>query len=191
MLPPAVSDKPPLVWIIHAFGGSPAKFWYRRLAAELQDAGCEVEVLRMSSPQAPKIDNWLGDLDARAEENASRDDGSHRKLCLIGHSVGCQAIIRWLAEPQTPRLLEKSRLQLQGVLCVAAWFRVVEPWPEIEPWVRQEIDCGAARQLLASNGSSLDVILSDNDKYTPDYGENAAAWVESLGATVQVVAGQL
>jgi len=183
-----------LVWIVHAFGGSPVKFWYQWLAAQLEkEDNTVVEVLRMTNPHVPTISNWCRDLDeavaAKSTENGSRaglEEGG-RDLYLVGHSVGCQAIVRWLAEPQTPDLLALAGLRLRGVFCVAAWFSVVDPWETIDPWCSTPIECDAAQRFLERTGSPLHVILSDNDKYTPDYETNGAAWRGRLRATVTII----
>ena len=196
----------PLVLIIHAFGGNPRKFWYEQLAAALRDTcvhtdsstlgagdgmgeegvpAAEVEVLRMTEAHAPTIDNWVGDVRRRVRQ---AEGGPPRELYLLGHSVGCQTIIRFLAEPDAATLLSQASLRLRGCLCVAAWFAVVDPWPSIEPWCSTPIDTEAARRVLTSGGDCpLRLLLSDNDKYTPDYEGTAAAFRERLGAEEAVV----
>eukprot|EP00961_Rhodomonas_salina_P133884 1801540-Rhodomonas_salina.4 len=183
-----MGDKP-LVLIIHAFGGSPTKFWYRWLASELSESA-EFDVLKMTEPHTPTVTNWVSDLTARvaaeAATAASRQ-GMPRELYLVGHSVGCQTIVRFLAEPGTAELLGSCGLKLGGCLVVAAWLAVVDPWETIEPWCSTPIDGDAVKRLLASHGCRLHVVLSDNDKYTPDYIANGAAWRERFGAEKAVI----
>ena len=178
----AMAMAPPLVLVVHAFGGSPRKFWYEWLASELGERA-EVDVMSMTEPRTPTIANWVADLERRVEAEAtSGADAEPRELYLVGHSVGCQTIVRFLATPGAPELLAASRLRLRGSLCVAAWFAVVDPWETIEPWCSTPIDCGAVRDTLGQLGCPLHVLLSDNDKYTPDYQANGEAWCVELGA---------
>ena len=174
----------PLVIVVHAFGGHPEKFWYPELAAALADDAC-VEVLRMTDPATPRIDAWVGDLERRMDEAAA----ANRAVYFVGHSVGCQAIVRYLATPAAASLLAGESLRLGGVLCVAAWFSVVDPWATIEPWCATPIDTGAARRVIEGQGASLVVLLSDDDKYTPDHASNSKLWQDRLGATTRTLPG--
>ena len=169
----------PLVLIVHAFGGSPKKFWYQWLRDEIGDTA-EVDVLQMTEPHVPTVGNWLADVTARVAAEAASVE--QRELYLIGHSVGCQTIVRFLAEAGTASLLQSSGLTLRGCLVVAAWFAVADPWESIEPWCSTPIDCDATKQLLEDAGCPMHVVLSDNDKYTPGYVANGAAWRERFGA---------
>ena len=182
----------PLVIVIHAFGGHPEKFWYPRLQKALAD-DARVEVLRMTDPSVPRISAWVKDLARRAaeaaDEAAAATSGPGR-IYLVGHSVGCQTIARFLSMPATAALLAGGHLQLCGVLCVAAWFEVVDPWETIEPWCTTPIDTASARCVLEAQGAPLVVLLSDDDKYTPNHVTNATQWRERLGAVVQTLPGR-
>ena len=79
-----------IVFIIHGWDGYPGEGWFPWLKRELEANGFEVIVPQM--PQAseePRINNWVPEL---------------RKLLIIrmnntyfiGHSMGCQAIARYL-----------------------------------------------------------------------------------------------
>ena len=110
----AMAMAPPLVLVVHAFGGSPRKFWYEWLASELGERA-EVDVMSMTEPRTPTIANWVADLERRVEAEAtSGADAEPRELYLVGHSVGCQTIVRFLAEAGTASLLESSGLTLRG-----------------------------------------------------------------------------
>jgi predicted alpha/beta hydrolase family esterase len=178
----------PLVLVVHAFGGHPAKFWYPRLR-EFISGTADVEVLSMTNAHTPKISAWVADLASRTATAASEAQEaagcSPRDVFLVGHSVGCQAIVRFLALSGTSQVFAGGWLRLGGVLLVAAWFAVLDPWETIEPWCTTPFDCAAARTALG--GSPMQVLLSDNDKYTPDFEQNAAQWLERLGATVRIL----
>ena len=115
----------------------------------------------MTDPATPRIDAWVGNLERRVDEAAA----ANRAVYFVGHSVGCQAIVRYLATPAAASLLAGESLRLGGVLCVAAWFSVVDPWATIEPWCATPIDTGAARRVIEGQGASLVVLLSDDEAY--------------------------
>ena len=217
-----------LVLVVHAYGGSPRKFWYPRLCEHVGDLA-DVEVIRMTNPSTPCIAVWLEDLEHRVSklaaaaaaggEEGARDPDQQQVLYLVGHSVGCQTIIRFLAKPSTTELFKGIKvggsagsssgrcdgnrvLRLGGCLLVAAWFEVVDPWEGMLPWCQTPVDCNAARSTLALAGGLGEddtggmisppclVLLSDNDRYTPDTNANAARWRDSLGASVRVLPGR-
>ena len=188
-----------LVLVVHAFGGHPRKFWYPWLQEQLTltEPQVDVEVLKMSTPWEPRIWKWVDDLlrrvTAAAEDAKAREERC--RLFLVGHSVGCQTIVRFLALSRAAALIsDNCWLPLRGCLCVAAWLSapspaVIDPWQTIEPWCSTPIDCAAAHRLLLScykneQGESqplLRVLISDNDRYTPDYQANQEAWLSRLG----------
>ena len=193
-----------LVIIIHAFGSSPDRSWYRWLASSLlKKYGSEmnVEVLEMTNPQTPTIDAWTTDLLRRLQQEVPGVDKTPRPLFLIGHSVGCNTIIRALTMPSvadllalhpsdttdTPSATSMPPLRLAGCLCVAAWFSVVDPWEEMKPWCEVPIDFSTARRILDCMPTPLTVLLSTNDRYTPDFAANGKMWQDALGSEVVVI----
>ena len=171
----------PLVLVVHAFGGSPKKFWYPWLASSLE-SHCDVQLLSTRGPPE-EVAARVEDLAEAVANTAAADAGAEpRVLFLIGHSVGCQTIVRFLALQSTTSLLFPSppcspRLRLGGCLCVAAWFAIVDPWAEIVPWCTEPIDDAAVRATLGRAGAPLRVLLSDNDRYSPDFEAEGAAWL--------------
>jgi hypothetical protein len=155
----------------------------------------------MTKPWAPAIEAWVGNLTHRvssvAKEAAAKNEQCD--LYLVGHSVGCQTIVRFLATPCATALLCGKWIRLQGCLCVAAWLSapspaVIDPWDTIEPWCTSPIDCAAAHRLLTCCHGRRDlaerhhkpllrVLLSDNDRYTPDFEANSKAWYTRLGGS--------
>ena len=113
--------------MVHAFGGSPKKFWYGRLRDHLLGEA-EVAVPQMPGGRAPQIAAWLSCLRTTVQDCATPESN----LYLIGHSVGCSAILRLLASESDSTATPLRTLR--GVLCVAGWLWVDEPWAEMEPW---------------------------------------------------------
>ncbi|MCK6588175.1 MAG: alpha/beta hydrolase [Polyangiaceae bacterium] len=134
----------------------------------------DVRALAMPDPNLPTIDAWVGRLSAELE----RDLGAAQETVLVGHSVGCQALLRYLASlPQG--------VTFRGALLVAGWLSIDTPWDSIRPWIETSFDLARARERV----SDLVVLLSDNDPFTADYQENKRAWEERAAARVVVAPG--
>lgn len=165
--------------IIPRWAGSPEKDYYPWLRASLDDhsprAFDEVLSPEMPEPQTPTIAAWTD----RIREVVGTDPGTLGQTVLLGHSVGCQAVLRFLAS-----LPEGTRVA--GVLCVAGWFGVDKPWETIRPWMDTPIDDAAVRARAAK----IVVLLSDDDPFTSDHATNASLWKERLGADVVFATGR-
>ena len=163
-----------VIVIVHAFGGSPKKFWYPALCKHF-DSEATVIVPYLPGGAAPVISEWLSYLQAIVQE-ATAQEGA--KLYLVGHSLGCNAILRMLAAEDAVATLRC----LRGVLCVAGWLSIDEPWLEMEPWCHPRPDLAAARRTLESLGARLTLLVSDNDRFTRDHESNRREWRRGLGA---------
>ena len=75
--------------IIHCWDGYPDYCWYPYVKKELEAKGFEVQVPAFPETDAPKLDAWLHVL----KEKVGIPDGN---TYLIGHSVGCITIFRYL-----------------------------------------------------------------------------------------------
>jgi predicted alpha/beta hydrolase family esterase len=165
--------------VIPRWGGGPASDWYPWLAAEL--GGIEsppfdrVEVAAMPDPDLPTVAAWV----ARVRMVLGDDPVALRRTVVAGHSVGCQAVLRALAE-----LPDGARVD--GVLCVAGWFWVDEPWASLRPWLETPLDLDRTRRAA---GDRVVAVLSDDDPFTSHWRANAAAWAARLGATTVMVPG--
>ncbi len=141
-------------FIIHGWGGYPEEAWFPWLKQELESRGFEVQVPAMPDSDTPVIETWvsflsklIGDLD--------------EKTYLIGHSIGCQAILRYLE-----RLPENVRVA--KAVFVAGWFTLqgLETKDEeriAEPWLEQPINLEKVRAHIQENTA----IFSDDDPFVP------------------------
>lgn len=77
-------------FIIHGWDDSPAGSWFPWLKKELEKRSVDVHVPIMPDPHHPQIETWVATL---AEAVGQPDEQTY----LIGHSVGCQTIIRYLS----------------------------------------------------------------------------------------------
>ncbi len=165
--------------VVPRWGGGPASDWYPWLAAELGRIAPPpfdvVEVAAMPDPDLPTVPGWV----SRVGEVLGDDPEALRRTVVAGHSVGCQAVLRALAELP-------DGVSVGGVLCVAGWFWVDEPWDTLRPWLETPFDVGRAHRAA---GDRVVAVLSDDDPFTADWRANAAAWAARLGATTLVVPG--
>jgi uncharacterized protein len=165
--------------VVPRWGGHPASDWYPWLAAELDAIDPRpfdrVETTSMPDPDLPTVAAWVD----RVREALGQDPEALSTTTVIGHSVGCQAVLRALAEFD-------DGVHVAGVLCVAGWFWVDEPWDAVVPWTDTPFDLSRSR---AAAHDRIVALISDDDPFTADWQANAAAWRERLAATVEVSPG--
>jgi hypothetical protein len=162
--------------ILPRWSGHADSDWYPWFRAQLADSGVRVQMLELPRRDAPVIEECVASLTAALGD----DPAALRSTVLIGHSVGCQALLRYLAS------LPDGEGGPAALLCVAGWWTVDRPWATIVPWIETPL---ALDRLRARVGGRVSVMLSDNDPFTADWQANAALWRERLGAQVVEVAG--
>jgi len=160
--------------VVPRWGARAQDDWYPWLQAELAGSRtfAPVVVGDMPDPDEPTIARWP----ARIAELVGSDAGVLADTILVGHSIGCQAVLHFLAGLP-------SSTRVRGTLCVAGWWTVDEPWESIRPWIENAPDLRCVRATCGQ----LRVLLSDNDPFTADAVANGRLWQERLGAAVDVV----
>jgi hypothetical protein len=160
---------PKRVFIIHGWSGSPQEGWFPWLKKELESRGFEVQVPLMPESDEPKIETWVPFL---AKVVGQPDDNTF----LVGHSIGCQTIIRYL---QT--LPEGAKIG--GAVFVAGWYNLRNLETEKDkkiagPWVRAPRD---DKKIRAAVNRAI-AIFSDNDPFV--IRANQDSWKERIGAKI-------
>src|SRR3989344_9648272 len=97
------------VFIIHGWEGYPEENWFPWLKKELKVEGFEVFVPQMPDADNPRIEKWIPKI-TEIVVTADRD------TYFVGHSMGCQAIARYLET-----LPENTKVG--GVIFVAGFFK--------------------------------------------------------------------
>lgn len=159
------------VFIIHGWDGYPEEGWFPWLKKELEKRGFLVSVPAMPNAAEPRIETWIPyvhKLVGQANENTF----------FVGHSIGCQAIIRYL---QTLPVGTK----IGGAVFVAGWYNVRRLETEEEqqiagPWVNEPRDDKKIRGVV----NRAIAIFSDDDPFVMP--ENQRSWHEKVGATIIV-----
>lgn len=168
---------PDTLVVVPRWSGDRDDDWYPWLTTE-QSPHRAVRVVDLAPhPDRPQVDATVA-----AVADVATDVVPERTL-LVGHSVGCQALLRYLATRTGDGVFA-------GLLCVAGWWTVDEPWDDIRPWLDEVWTAhpewlDAVRQRVGD----VTVLLSDNDPFTSDWATNRSLWRQRLDATVEVVAG--
>lgn len=157
------------ILLVPRWSGTATSDFYPWLEREL-GARARLEVAPLlPAPGAPEIEACL-------EELAGLDPA---RTLLVGHSVGCQVLMRALA-----RLPDGARAP--ALLLVAGWWTVDEPWDTLRPWIETPFDHARA----AARCGRIEVLLSDDDPFTRDAEETRRRFVAALGAEVRIVPGR-
>lgn len=136
------------VFIIHGWDGSPQNCWFPWLKSKLEEKGFVVQALPMPHPENPTIADWVNYL----AKVVGEPDGD---TFFVGHSIGCQTILRYIEQLQKP---------IGGVVCVAGFFRLLHLTTDEEkeiakPWLEKAMDYDKIKRL----SGKIIAIFSDDD----------------------------
>jgi len=173
-----IAQNPKRAILVHGWYGSPQKNWFPWLKKKLESEGFKVIVPKMPKPSKPEIKPWVNKLKDVTGE-------SDKNTYFIGHSLGCQAIMRYL---QTL----PDNTEIGTVLFVAGFvskLTPVETWEDSEPddqkivdsWLNSPLDLDKIRNMT----SNFVAIFSDDDPYVP-IKENSRLFEKELGAEIIV-----
>ncbi|RMD45607.1 alpha/beta fold hydrolase [Candidatus Pacearchaeota archaeon] len=159
--------------IIHGWEGSPEEpmiFW---LKTKLEKNNFEVIAPQMPNPEEPTINEWIQKI---KEISSSPDENTY----FIGHSIGCQAILRYL------ETIENKKIK--AAVFIAPWIKLNEEKIKEEgedvletakPWIETPINFEKIKSVL----ENITCIFSSNDYYVP-LEENKEIFEKNLGAKI-------
>jgi predicted alpha/beta hydrolase family esterase len=162
--------------MVHGWGGTATSGWRPWLKSQLEKMGCEVLALDMPDTDTPVIEKWVGHL---AEAVGTPDNDTF----FVGHSIGCQTILRYLdSYPFEPLAT------VGGAVFVAGWFNLENLEDEeskavARPWLERPIDLKKIKTVLPKST----LIISDNDPYG-SFDNNKQKFAE-IGSKIVVVKG--
>jgi len=153
------------VFIIHRWDGNPESDWYSWLQKELTKRGFQVFVPEMPETETPKMEKWVPHISKLVKPN--------QDTYFVGHSIGCQTILRYLETL-------KENTKIGGAVLVAGFLKTkpLETKEEVEivtPWLQTPINFEKVRRAC-----KFTAIFSDDDPYVPL--ENAQLFKKKLGA---------
>ena len=154
------------VYIIHRWGGDSTSDWVPWLKEESEAKGIEAHSPDMPNPDAPTIEAWT---DAIRNTIQNPDVETY----LIGHSVGCQAIVRYLSSMQENETIGKAIL-------VAPWTKLTNTDDNMQELVKQWTDTPIDWEGAKRHCKSFTVIYSNDDPKVQE--ENAKEFGNRLGA---------
>lgn len=145
------------IYLIHGWGGSDSsEGWFGWLKKELKKRDIEIIVFNMPNTEHPKIKDWVNFLKKNIRN-------INEETYFIGHSVGCQTILRYLE--QLP-----ENIKISGCVFVAGWFNLLETAYEAEeekeiakPWIETPINLEKAKK----HTQNFLAIFSNNDPCVP------------------------
>ena len=152
--------------IVHCWEGYPKYCWYPWVKRELEKKGFKVMVPAMPDSVNPKLSGWLPKL---KKVIGKSDD----KLYLVGHSLGCITIMRYLEG------LKKEE-KIAGVVMVAGFVDNLG-YKEIASFFEKPVNF----KKIKSHAGKFVAIHSDNDPYVAL--TNADVFKKELGAKVVVM----
>ncbi|MDO8572766.1 MAG: alpha/beta fold hydrolase [bacterium] len=158
------------IFIIHGWAGNSKSDWLPWLKSELEKLGYKVFVPDMPDTENPVIGKWVNHLRDLVET-------PDKDTYFVGHSIGCQTILRYLETVSTP---------VGKAVFIAGWFDLKnleddEAEKIAEPWITTPIDIAKVRKVLPSST----VIISDNDPFGT-FEENKKKFVE-LGSKIIIL----
>lgn len=161
------------IYIVHGWEGNPEEPMHKWLKKELEEKEFEVIVPEMPNPEEPEINAWVGKL----KEVVGKPN---EKTYFIGHSIGCQGILRYLETLN-------SGIKIGGAIFIAPWIyldkkTIEEEGEEVmkvaKPWIETPINW----DKIKTHTDKFVFIFSDNDSYVPL--TNKKLFEEKLSAKV-------
>lgn len=144
------------IFVIHGWEGHPDEGWFPWLKRELEAREFTVVVPQLPDPDHPRIGRWIP---AIANVVGTPDEQTY----FIGHSMGCQAIARYLES-----LPEGA--SVGGAVFVAGFFKRLTGLGNEPDFLETEhhwLDAAPDFQKIKARLAHSVAIFSDNDPYVP------------------------
>lgn len=163
------------LFIVHGWMGSvkePLMVW---LGEQGKILGFETTIVEMPNPTVPTIGAWVKHL----EEVVMYPD---ENTCFVGHSIGFQAILRYIQSADSPKT--------GSIVGIAPWFVLTgidekEDQDIVRPWLENPIDFVKLKRIVPTSVA----ILSDNDPFVP-LKENEELFTKNLAAHIIIEQGK-
>ena len=141
------------IYLVHCWDRTSSDGWYPWLAERISDKNVDLIRFDMPNTACPKIDEWVETLNSKV-------DLLNDETYFIGHSIGCQTILR--------NLETKEITKIGGILFVAPWLDLLpeaiedeDSYNTAQPWIKTPIDFEKIKQFT----SNINCIFSNDDYF--------------------------
>ncbi len=141
------------IYIVHCWSGTKEDGWYPWLDKKISNKDNQVIRFNMPNTTNPVINDWIETLDSKVDK---LDEDTY----FIGHSIGCQTIMRYLET--------KDVRKIGGILFVTPWLSLLPKAIEDEesyniayPWIHTSIDFNKIKKIT----NNINCIFSDDDYF--------------------------
>lgn len=157
------------IYLIHGWGGTGSGGWFDWIKEEMKNKA-EVYSFDMPNTDEPKIEEWVKYLEEQIDMD-SLDENTY----FVGHSIGCQTIMRFLEK------LHKHK-RVGGCVFVSGWFDLINLEPEeliiVHPWANTKISF----ERVLDHCNNFLAIFSTDDPYV--HLDEAEKFKTRLGAKI-------
>ncbi|MFD2700657.1 RBBP9/YdeN family alpha/beta hydrolase [Paenibacillus shunpengii] len=136
------------VYIIHGYGASPTNHWFPWLSETLSEKEISADILKMPTPLAPKVNEWLDYLSENAVINSN--------TFFVAHSLGCISLLKYLHQ-------SGLKTQIGGIVLVSGFLKSLPILPEIDEFVQEQPDYNQIIQIAKKRA----VIAAKDDNIVP------------------------
>ena len=141
------------IYLVHCWDGTKNDGWYPWIDEEISNSDNKVIRFNMPNTESPKIEEWISELNKQVNK-------LNENTYFIGHSIGCQTIMRYLETKEITRI--------GGILFVAPWLDLLpeavedeESYNTAQPWINNPIDFEKIKQFT----NNISCIFSNDDYF--------------------------
>ncbi len=147
--------------------------WYPWLKKELEARGYAVVVPSMPNPDIPEITPWVQTLKSTIADNPAKE------VLLVGHSIGCQTILRYLAEAYVP---------VGAAMFVAGWVELTGLDDTEKVIARSWLETPINKQAVRFHLQRSTAFFASNDPLVP-LSPNSEFFRDQVGSAIVVLDG--
>lgn len=141
------------IYLVHCWDGTKDDGWYPWLDQKISNENNKIIRFNMPNTEKPTIEEWTSELNKQVD---NLDENTY----FIGHSIGCQTILRYLET--------KNVDKIGGILLVAPWLDLLPKAIEDEDsyntaysWIHTDINFEKIKKMT----DKITCIFSDDDYF--------------------------
>lgn len=141
------------IYLVHCWDGTKDDGWYPWIDEKISNNDNKVIRFNMPNTENPKKEEWISELNKQINK---LDENTY----FIGHSIGCQTIMRYLET--------KEITKIGGILFVAPWLDLLpeaiedeESYNTAKPWINSPINFEKIKKFT----NNISCIFSNDDYF--------------------------